>query len=252
MINIKDIYNLLERSKTPYVKVEDYNGNKIVAFEENTLVSRTIQELQECEDMLKAYGKLQIVAGDETCKKANYKGAFKWIVFFEKEPKNNNQWGYPAQQQQQQQNWGMSGVPNGFVHNDVLQARLDMEKLKYEMELLKLEKKKDSGLTEYLPLAPYLLSAMGKSPADISSMMMMSNMASNPTNGTINGAPTNTLSFQDVSTMSNEEKNSKIDELMTSLSSKPGVTADHMIMLLNKLNEKPELVAKAVGMLNML
>lgn len=250
MINIKDIYSLLERNKTPYVRVQDCHGNKIIAFEENKNVQHTISELKDCEEMLKAYGKLEIIATDEDGKKANYKGAYKCIVFFDKEAKNNNQWGFPAQQQQQ---WGMSGIPSGYVHNDTLQAMLGMEKLKYEIELLKNKEKdkKDSGLSEYLPLAPYLLSAMGKSPSEISSMMLMSNMANTPNNGAISG-PSNTLTFEDVQKMGNEDKNKKIDELMTSLSAKPGVTADHMILLLNKLNEKPELVAKAVGMLNML
>lgn len=234
MIEFKNVLELMEKCKTPNVIITDLHGNKIYHIE-NTTVSSTVNELEHLEPVLKSYGKLQFKAAGkgENQKNANFKGGYQWTVFFDKTPINT---------QLQPNNW-MGAAPPGFVSNDVMMAKL--EKIQSDIEWgkkLQEAENKNQGIGQVLPLMPYVMQMFGKSDTEIIKAQTQSQAMA--------GAPKNTLTFSDVEKMTSEQKNNKIEKLMESLADK--VSAEHMILLLEALNNKPELAIKAINFLPML
>lgn len=245
MIKFDDILNLIERCKVPYVRITDAHGNKIIDVE-NTTVSATVTELQDLEPMLKSYGKLSVSATNDAGAKANYKGAYKWVMYFEKP-------GTPQIPGISGLGWGM-GAPPGYVSTDVMNAKLEtiQKENEWNKKFAELEKKITGGneIDKYIGYAPMLMSMLGHDDAKIEKMVKWHVMTSNKPGTVAFVPPTNTLTFKDVEAMTPEQKNEKIQTLLDSLSSK--VSAEHMILLLEAIDKKPELAEKAVGMLSML
>lgn len=238
MMTFQNIVDLVERFKTPYIRISDMHGNRIACIEETNNVSATLKELVALEPVLKAYGKLEVVAATNEVFKASYKGAYKWLLVFEQEKTNNNS------VQGLQQNWGLP--PVGYVSNEVMMAKLETIQKQFEWEKEKAELKRKDSIKEYLPFLPAMLTIMGY-PADNVNKI-------NAAMGTIGAIKKEekpiTLTFKDVETMSEEDKNNRIETLMNSLAGK--ISAEHMIILLEALDKKPELAIKAVNLLPML
>lgn len=245
MIRIEDAYNLMITLKTPHLSISDFNGNKIMVIDYNDTPEQTIEELKELVPMFTNYGKINIRAGTDAIKKGLFSGAFKWVVFFDKPvaQANQNFAGHQWQQNQYQQ-------PANYVHNDVVKAQIDLIKAQMDFKFKEMEMAhKKEGPEQYIPFMPYIMSALGKSDEQIGSMMKWHAVSGSM--GFKQGElPTNTLTFSDVEKMSDKQKNEKIEKLMSSLATK--VSAEHMILLLEAIDKKPELALKAVNLLPML
>lgn len=250
MPNFENIIDLIRRCKTPNIIVSDMYNNKIICIENNT-ENATIQELEGMEEMLKGYGKLQITGATESQQKSNYKGAYKWLLIFDKAIASNQMNGMP----------GMTGIgwgqaPPGFVSNDVMMAKLesiqkDIAHAKEIAELKKSLEKPEDQIEKYMGYAPMMMSALGHSDEKVEKMIKWYAMSKmNGTNQSMAFVPTNTLTFKDIEKMTPEQKNAKIQALLNSLGTK--VSAEHMILLLEAIDKKPELAEKAVNMLSML
>lgn len=244
MMKFDDIVTLIEKCKTPYLRICDLHSNKILSIE-NTTINATIKEFQDYEEMLKAYGKLEIAAATPEMFKSNYKGCYKWMLVFVNKSKDAMA-GMPNNYMQP-----TNAIPVGYISNEVMMAKLEtlqkqMEWNKEKAELERKAEKDKDGLAQYMPLAPFLMSAMGKTDEQIGAMMKWAAM-SNSIGFKSGKPPTNTLTFKDVEKMSDEAKNKKIEELMAELADK--ISAEHMILLLEALNKKPELAEKAINFL---
>lgn len=87
---------LMKELKTPYIKVSDTSGNRIFDVTDEQSVENTIDKLKTYLKTIRSLGAVIFVCATETCKKQNWKDAFKWRVTFEgviqteTKPENNN------------------------------------------------------------------------------------------------------------------------------------------------------------------
>lgn len=240
MMTFENIVDLVQRLKTPYIRISDMHGNRIISIEETNNVSATLKELNTLEPLLKAYSKLEVVAASAEVFKCNYKGAYKWLLSFSQEKPGTSISG-------PQQIWG--APPAGYVSNEVMMAKLETIQKQMEWEKEKMELQRKDPIKDYLPLIPVMLTVMGY-PADNVNKLNTAMMGYTKQYDQKPTEPTVTLTFKDVEKMSEDEKNERIEFLMTSLAGK--VSAEHMILLLEALDKKPELAVKAINLLPML
>lgn len=242
MMTFENIIDLVTRLKTPYIRISDMHGNRLVSIESTNNVSATLKELNAIEPLLKAYGKVEVVAATVEIFKASYKGAYKWLLMFE--PEKQLSQGIAGVQQ-----WG--AAPVGYISNEVMIAKLETMQKQFEWEKEKAELKRKDSLKEYMPLIPVLLTVMGYPADNISKLnTAMGSMGYTKTNNEGKPESNITLSFKDVEKMSEDDKNSRIEQLMGSLAGK--ISAEHMILLLEALDKRPELAEKAINFLPML
>ena len=212
------------------------------------------------------YEKVNIWAANSKQFAANYKGCCKWAVELSKKGdkavgatvmQNNSSFfgGMPEWLVKHMffNNQNNNQVPAGYVHEGVVQAQIEMlkQQMNYNTELAKIQKANEDPVLKYAPLAekftPALMYMMGKPAGDIATMMSLmgtSNMKGAPQIGS-----TTKLSFEDVSKLSSEEKNNKIEELMNKIAADQKVSAEQMILLLNAIVENPALVDLALNFL---
>lgn len=134
------------------------------------------------------------------------------------------------------------------VSSQHLELMKEIQALKHERELEKLKAEKNDFWNNYGPAAPFLLSALGKTPDEIKGIMSMAAL-SRPAG--IAGTPNAIKASTDVKELMNkpnEEKNAEIDKLLTELATK--ISAEQMVVLLRVLCEKPELAEKAIQLVN--
>lgn len=246
MPNFEEIKELIKKCNTPYIQVKDAAGNKIISVE-TASVALTLRDFDAWENMLRSYGKLEVI-GSET---PNYKGAYKWILIFDK-PANNQMSGMP--QNFSGMNWG---APAGFVSIEVMNEKIatlvkenEWNKKFAELEAKINNKKDPDQIEKMIGYVPMIGSALGWGDEKIEKMVKYYAMSQGASKGMAFVPPKNTLTFKDVEQMTPEEKNAKIQSLLDSLGTK--VSAEHMILLLEALDKKPELAEKAVSMLSMI
>jgi len=238
MINFSDITELIAKCKTPYVRICDLHGNKILVIE-NTTVNATIKELENFESMLKAYGKLEVYGATIEQYKSNYKGAYKWILSFDSKK--------DSQQSTQitGNNWGQS--PVGFVSVDVMNAKLNEIQKEHEWnkkfaELEKKFEKPEDDFKKYIGYAPLIMGILGIADDKIEKVVKFNNLNTVPSMAYV--PPTNTLTFKDIEPMTSDEKNQKIQTLLDSVASK--ISAEHMIMMLESIDMSPVLCEQTI------
>ena len=239
MISFDNLLNMIEQCKTPYIRIFDTYGNPLFAFDDDTNVETTKVKLRNVAPMLENYGKVVVHGATKNMKAASWRGAYKWTV----NVSSGAGMGQQKQDQGFQSNWNWGMVPKGYVPESTLLMQMqhfkETQELKLQMMKLEMEanNKKYPIPPEYLP---YMGKLLGWSPTEIKEMAGIT-VASK-----INGLPDvhTTLRFKDVQKMSVEEKAAKVNELLQKLETK--VSAEHMILLLEALNERPELADKAV------
>lgn len=238
MISFENLIALIKECKTPYIRIFDHYGNPLFSFDDDRDIEATVKKLQHVAPMLENCGKCTVQGATENIKKASWRGAYKWQVSFAAAPmgQQKNDFGYNM-------NWNMGMVPKGYVPESMMSLQMQHFKEMSEVKLKMMEMQMQMNNSRY-PIPPEYLPYIGKflgwSPDE------MRGLAGASLQTKINGTPEvhSTLRFKDVQKMSAEEKIKKINELLTQLESK--VSAEHMILLLEALNEKPELADKAV------
>ncbi len=261
MITFEDACKLIEKQKLSCVRVFDFSGNNLLAIEETRNAAQTVEELRSWEPMLCGYTKITIKAATDEQKKANYKGAYTWIIGFTKgaaatTPAMPGAFSQMSALKEFFQMFQMMQSMSGLGGSSELATKVKELELKheYEKKMRELEDKHKDPVDKYGHFAPMLLSMMGKKDEEIEKMMKWTMMGKNFQNAnpaTISGPPTTTtLTFSDVQRMTPEDKNKKIEDLIEAILKK--VNWQDFTKLLAKFDEKPELVVTAINALPML
>jgi hypothetical protein len=265
MIQIADLYTIIEKQKTPHILVVDSSNIKV--FEVNAVSPKgAIDELREMENQFRqGFGKLTFKCATPGQKQAGYKGACVWHVGFGTVTDNTGKVTQPVgafsqmkdmlECMQLMKTMQQPEIPIGYVHPEVAKAQAELEKKKAELELekYKLLVNNDDPVKKYGSLAPIFLSALGKTPAEIKEMISMSAMMHNAQNG-MNRAAGTVLStdnitgeFKDLQNVTVEDKNARIEKAMQKLAET--VSAEEMVILTESLAKNPQLASQAVLMI---
>ena len=249
MIEEKDIYRCIEENKAPYIRLYDMNKNLLHIYDDNSDVQSAVNHLQAVLPMFKGYGKIIVNCCNETMKKCNWKGSYYMNLHFANAPAGGQMAG-PLNA------WNM---PPGYVHQDVMMAKLEsIEKsisLNREIDELKRaakEKDNQDPAKQIEKFFPYALYAMGK-PIDeiakVSQAIRIGN-ANLGITGAASQLPVNSLTFKDIEAKPSEEKQKQFQDLVDSVSKK--VSIEEMIMLYDSIDKDPSLVQTALQALPLL
>lgn len=257
MIPVKDTYGQIESCDLVAVRLFDNNGNKMYEHCANS-PSDLVEHLKEIHGMFKHYGKCVMWAATKKGHSANMNGAFKWNVSFadEKTVAEQVKAGPVSMAGQMKETmellimmktaFGDNGN-SALLQQQLLDAKLETFKAANSIELKKLEYAHDDPAQKWGFLTPAVMMGMGKSPDEIKNMMQLMAMGkvAGKNGEAILEVKNNKTSFESLQGMSNDQKNKKIEELEEKLFTL--VSAEHFIMLLEMLIEKPERAAKAIA-----
>lgn len=260
MITFENACQLMEDNKFCCCRIYDMRNNLLLALDDETNHVKTIEKVRSYESMLCGYGKIIFKVGSELLKSGNFKGAAIWTIGFQganAAPHNiaNNSQSPISQMKEMFQLFGMFQTMGFAGNTGNNRLELEIEKLKMQHEhdkvLRDLLKKNEDPIDKHGYLAPVILSAMGKKDEEIEKMMKWMVMGKQFQSGNnaapaVGFAPT-LLTFQDVDRMTNDQKDQKIESLISQVLTK--VNAEDFIKILKKLEEKPELAITAVNFL---
>lgn len=251
MIEVKDISGYIEQNKTPYVRIYDMNKVLLHIYDENDNVQQTIQHLESILPMFKMYGKIVLNCANEKMKNSKWTNSYYVTCVFDKAA-TPQMVGF----QNQFNPWAM---PPGFVHQDIMTAKLDaIQKeiaLNREIDNLKRaadEKSKQDPFQQIEKIAPWAMYAMGKTTDEIvkvSAAMRIGN-ANLGSRSSAQALPGGALTFKDLAEKPSAEKEKQFQQLADSLSTK--VSIEEMIILYKALDEDPSLVQTAIEALPLL
>jgi len=246
MVEEKDIYRCIEENKSPYIRLYDMNKNLLHIYDDNSDVQSAINHLQAVLPMFKGYGKIVVNCCNENMKRASWKGSYYMNLHFLNTPVGGQMAG-PLNP------WQM---PAGYVHQDVMMAKLEsIEKsiaLNREIDELKRaakEKENQDPMKQIEKIAPWAMYAMGKTPDEIAKVTTMMRIG-NANLSAPSQLPTNSLTFKDIEAKPSEEKQKQFEDLVDSVSKK--VSIEEMIMLYDCIDKDPSLVQTALQALPLL
>lgn len=250
MPKVTEIQKMMEDQNTSYIRIYDMNGNRIFVIEENN-VAAAISKMDTLMPFISSYGKIVIEAATQGIKNQNYKQAFKWNCEFDKATTvgttgHTNMW----------------KIPDGFVSNDVMLAKLEtiqkeialnrqIDDLQRQMK----EKDKDDPTKMFEKLAGPILYMMGKPVEEIQKLgSLYSTGIAGPPAAAAGTAKTHTLTMKDVEGGTLQDKQKKLDELLVEMSKYASV--EQMIIIFDafvkKCRENPETPIKIMNFLPMI
>lgn len=249
MIEEKDIYMCIEENKAPHVRIYDMNKNCLHIYDESTDVEQTINHLRAMLPMFKGYGRIIVNCANIKMKANNWSKSYYLNLHFEKAP------GVPAVVGQQQMTpWQM---PAGYIHNDVMMAKLAQIEAsnKHALEMFKMELKMKENVDndpakQIEKFFPYALYAMGKPVDEIAKVTQAIRIGNANLGTSAITTPTNSLTFKDLEAKPSEEKQKQFEHLVDSVSKK--VSIEEMIMLYSEIDKDPSLVQTALQALPLL
>jgi len=253
MISPEAICKLVEQCNTPYIMIYDMSRHKLHTIEDIHTSARTAEKLSTILPMYAAYGKIIVKAATEKQKQSTYKGAHEWICSFMGMP---GQTGVAGMGMGSHMQYPMGAMPNGYIPNSVMDAKLDAIKAEMkhdrEMDALKLQisnKDREDPIAIIEKLSAPLMYMMGKPINEINqiSSLYTTNQfktpgaaapgAIAPAPGSIAGTPSGVkLTFSDVQKLPTEEKAKKLQLLLDELSKV--VPRETMILLFDGLLTK--------------
>lgn len=232
MIEEKDIYKCVEDNNAPHIRLFDMNKNLLHTYDEDDNVSTAIDHLKVVLPMYKGYGKIVVNCATPAMKQRRWTGSYHMTCVFDKAAA---QIGGP-----QMTPWNM---PAGYIHNDVMMAKLSMieQSNKHALEMFKIELKmkeaandKEDPAKQIEKFFPYALYAMGK-PLDEIQKVTTAIRIGNSNLSAAGAAPTNTLTFKDIEAKPSDEKQKQFQQLADSISKK--VSIEEMIMLYDVIDK---------------
>ena len=268
MIPVKEIYDVIRtQGEVCFLRVQDINGNKLFDFS-GANTQDVVSQLESNEKQIKHYGKVIVRGATKGQHQAGYKGANWWIVKYDEQAAQTATGATVAAADPFAQMVSMMSAMKmlnemngnehnkiGYVHPEVAAAKIALatKEKELEFEKYKIQMNADDPIKKYGALAPMVLSAMGKSPEEITKLINMSAMMHQAQNG-MNKAAGVVLStdnvtgeFKNLQTVTPEEKNTRIEKALTELAGK--ISAEEMLILVESLNKKPEFATQAVIML---
>jgi hypothetical protein len=239
---------LIEEQNILFVKVEDFNKKRLVNLEAST-APQLVVKLTQYRDSLSGYGKVIFICADEKIKNSSWRDAYNWqVTVSDIAPQINL-------------NASHSGiVPPGYVSalEASLQAQLGEMKVKAELNQrmadleAKLSKPASSAdeIFKFFPMLGLFMDIDEKKITQMMGLAQLSTAMNNPTpvNTGVNGLQEKTVGATKVETTKEEEEMlDKIEDSIVSLTGK--VPMEDILLLINKLNEKPELAKTLKAMM---
>lgn len=236
-----DIYTMIEGCNTPYLRIFDFNRQKLWVCEDERTAPAAVAKLKNVLPMYAAYKKVIVEGATDKQKLLNYKDCFRWQCEFETTtvgavPTPGNPW-----------EWRM---PPGFMPESTMSAQLALIAANNEhaIKMMRLElqlKEKDTKdpIAQAEKLAPYIMYMMGKPIDEIKTLAMASAAwnasLANPGAGAIAGPPTNTLkmmSVDELGKLTEDERAKKCQAALDALAQH--ISKEHMIILCERLEAK--------------
>ncbi len=229
MIHIEEISSLVEKNKAPFIRVRDLAGNLLGEIMDSENTQTSIKRLLEMLEMFAEYGKVVVEAANESQKNQNFRYCYKWTVKVAAAP------AAPGKQE-------LAGVSNfapaGYMSIAEYTAKLELEKLKLQIEELKKAKKVE--LPE-LPASYMFLAGELLGWDDNKTSRMVSGLAGAATTEKVK---TSLHMTEEEAQEAAKQKLEQIQNLMLSIMSK--VEADKIIKVLRACDEKPEMIDKVL------
>lgn len=247
MMKEADIVKYIEEMKTPHFRLFDTQGNKLYVYEDGTTAQDAINQLQGCFTMFRGYGKLKVQCATEAQRKRNWKDSLIVTCVFDNAQNISGA--------QQMNPWAM---PVGYVHGDVMMAKLDLitkeNNHRYEMmqkDLQLKERDNQDPMKHIEKLVPVVMLAMGKSMDDITKVATVMKIGNSNAAPALPGATAaGSLTFKDVNALPDKEKEEQFQKLADSVATK--VSIEEMTLLYQAINDDPTLVATAIQALPLL
>ena len=119
MVSFKEVLNLIREQNAANIRIEDVRGKRILDILDMPNVNNTIAKLEEYENTLAKYGRIDITAANEKILRANWQGAYHWTVLFRDE-KNDVV--------------NHTGAPHGYMSAKEFELQTKLHKLELQME----------------------------------------------------------------------------------------------------------------------
>lgn len=231
MPKLKEIQEMMQAQKTPYIRIYNMHGERQFTFE-NDNVEATINQMDQFLPYIQSSGKVTVEAATKSIYARKYTGAFKWTLEFDKTATTVS--AVPATG---------SAIPTGYVHQDMLakeiqllNMKMDHEKEMRQRDEQMREKDRQDPLKIIEKLAPVAMYAMGKQPTEIAQLMGIWNNPQVMQSGAIAGPPTHTLVMKDVESLDDKTKADRLQKGLDELAK--FVSREHMILLVEGLRKK--------------
>lgn len=270
MIPLKELLAVLVSQDVVAVKVFDSYGNLILMLgdADTPKTSKEIATTLENSPVVKACKIIEIRGANQSILKSNWRNAYNWRVVTGDQAGSTGAVQQVVQPQQSmaasmmemfqlmQMMTSISGANKGGMDVEAQKRimQLELEKFKAEnsLDLKKWESSQNNFWNQYGGFVPAAMMMMGKSTEEIKNVMQlgaMSNMQGPPNlgigSGTQKGESITKHKFEELEKMHIDEKNKLAAELEEKLFKM--ISAEHFIMLLELLIEKPERAAKAIA-----
>lgn len=257
MINVTDIPKLLHNNKCTVMRIRDFDGNEIAKFESGTPAALE-KDFNDSLPYINGYGRIEIQAGTDSLKAANWRGGYVWKCFTNGTPATTNT----------KTTQPIGAIPAGYVSQDIMQQMIDLavqkasfanEKKMWELEQQVKDKKHEKGLAgvfmRYEPLLMQKFLGISVPPA---------NGLNSP--GNLNGAPADTATQTQTITdqqkdlfekagqdLTNQVQNIDVMTTLFNALAQPGIKQagyNKIILLLQAVNNNPAIVDTALQFLN--
>ena len=271
-MTVEQVCRAIKDQNAPYIRVLDTNNRLLFSIEDSDNVEQSVEKLESTLPIFESYGRVKIMAATESKFKQQYKGCLHYDCVLSAKTTGNA--AVVAQQQTQGGNLlelvkvmqvlqviGNSNNNNNNAAVEVMRAEMAAMRKEFEWErkLAEMEKKNSDPTKYFAMFGPAAMRMAGMKSEEVKETLMLTQMSMAAANGTTQttqqkvagtGATltTNVRTIPELQKLSNDQKNAEIENLMQELSKK--VSAEEILLILEIVNAKPELVEKVINLHN--